>query len=291
MSSYLSGDPITATFSEEFLGQIVENIEALVVENSHEGVNTIVSISGGSCTGKSTIISKGIMERLSIPFTFLDQDTFQNNPNYQSNFDQTYRWDHPNNFSIGECSKALVNLRNNVDVIVPDYSFKTDEPIGKRKLTPTSLILFEGLYASYQNLAPESDLIIYAEAPFYVRLIRRIFRNTMERYRDRDPALILKGFIASVTDAHEDFVRSQRENADAVVQMPFEFSDLIKRFSLAAIEGKVHFDWCTELHGNIKIGLHTDGTFTLIYEGKKYLEFEIDKHSLEKLKQLDWFAF
>ena len=278
------------TFSKDLLNRIVETIEILTYSNRPKGKNTVVSITGGSCTGKSTILSQEIMSRLLIPYTFLNQDTFQNNASYQSKMDPKYRWDHPDNFAIEACKQALTKLKRDKEVKVPDYSFKTDRPIGTRHLNPKPIILFEGLYAAHQELSTESDLVIYLEAPFYVRLIRRIFRNTLERYNGRDPALILNGFITSVMVAHHDFVRSQRRNADMIIKMPFQFTDLISRFSLSPINKKATFDWCIALDKNLQIALHSRGIFSLIYEEKPYLEFEIDNDTFIKLKQMDWFA-
>ncbi|MEM7110283.1 MAG: hypothetical protein AAF519_18800 [Bacteroidota bacterium] len=290
MNSYLFDNPFTIPLSDELLNRLVEKIEKLVPENRFKGVHTLVSISGGSCTGKSSIISKGLTDHLSVPYTLLDQDTFQNNPAYSKNFSQQYRWDHPDNFAIDTCTEALNRLKNNKEVIVPDYSFKADEPIGHKRLNPNPVILLEGLYAAYQNLGQESDFVIYLESPFYARLIRRIFRNTLERYKGRDPALILKGFITSVTKAHTDFVTTQRTNADVVIKMPFDFSDLIDRFALKPLRGLPKYDWCVELADDLTAAITPSGFFTLIYKKEKYLEFEVDSEVQVLLKKLNWKA-
>ena len=235
-------------------------------------------------------MTRDLTNHLSIPYTLLDQDTFQNNPSYAKKISQKYRWDHPDNFSIDACAEALNKLKNHKEVIVPDYSFKTDQPIGNKRLNPNPIILIEGLYAAYQCLGQESDFIIYLEAPFYVRLIRRIFRNTLERYKGRDPALILKGFITSVTKAHTDFVTAQRNNADIIISMPFDFADLIHRFALKPLNKLITYVWGVELDSDLTIAITHSGYFTLIYKEQKYLEFEVDNEVQVLLKKLDWKA-
>lgn len=276
-------------YSEASLNSLVHDIEKPLAHNQSKGKNTLITICGGSCTGKSSIVTKSLIDHFQDRSVVLHQDVFQNNEAYLKNISPTYKWDHPDNFSIGECDRVLTKLLNNEEVDIPDYSFKSDEPIGKVMLQPASIIFFEGLFSGHGKLSEKNDLLIYIEAPFYTRVIRRIFRNTLERYKGRDPALILEGFIETVTKAHHDFVVNQRDKADYILKMPFSFQELIDRFDLSDL-GKANQDleWRVDLQEDLTIAISNKGLFSLVYRGLKYLEFEVENRLIETLKNLDW---
>ncbi|MEM6831062.1 MAG: hypothetical protein AAF551_11160 [Bacteroidota bacterium] len=283
------GKQQTNVFSSELTIELGRVVTGLSKENALQGKNTVVAICGGSCTGKSTQVTSALKEELGDQAVVFHQDAFQNNPSYQASFDETYRWDHPDNFDLRACEDALRGLVTNEVVVIPDYSFQTDEPIGTKTIAPRPIILFEGLYASFKQLLHFSDVVIYAEAPFHARLIRRIYRNTRERYKGRDQGAIVQGFVSSVTQAHRDFVCQQKVCAHLILRMPFHFSELIERFQLVPVAGRAIYDWSVSLGDDLTIGLNgSNHSFLLFYREEKYLEFTMDQLSFERLKELDW---
>ena len=272
--------------------EIIDKFKAIQSKNRTKGLNTVISVCGGSCTGKSSQVAEGILSHLDGRVLLLAQDRYQNDANCLANPEPTYKWDHPRNFGIEQCFDALCKLKRNQSVEVPNYSFTSDQAVSVKVLEPRPFILFEGLYSGYDKLIGWSDFTIYVEAPFYSRMLKRIFRNSLERYNNA-PFDILEGFLSSVMKAHNDFVVLQKEHADLIVEMPFYFRDLQERFDLEPIGDYkpliIEYKYDIDADTSVTLERNRDGRqFNLIYQGKLYLNFEINREMQEKLRTFDW---
>ncbi|MEM6843720.1 MAG: hypothetical protein AAF632_15950 [Bacteroidota bacterium] len=281
--------------SESLLDQLAESVLAQQRIHRRQRLNTIVSIGGGSCTGKSSQVAAGLIERLGDQTSLLAQDRYQRNPEYLKNMHPRYRGDHPNNYGISACGKVLSQLKRGQSVTVPDYAFRPDQPIGSEIIHPHPIIIFEGLYAGHDDLWKHCDLFVYVEAPCYARLLRRILRNTRERYR-KEPALVLRGFLLSVTAAHQNLVVKQKSSADLIIQTDFNISDTIQRFDLTPLPHRF------ELYPEFTFDIDTATTmaitrcdetlmFLLLYQNQPYLIFAIDEELANQLEMSDMWAY
>ncbi|MEM9832732.1 MAG: hypothetical protein AAF944_19025 [Bacteroidota bacterium] len=281
--------------SESLLDQLAESVLAQQRIHRRQRLNTIVSIGGGSCTGKSSQVAAGLMTRLGEQTLLLAQDRYQRNPEYLKNMHPLYRGDHPNNYGISTCGKVLSQLKRGQSVTVPNYAFRPDQPIGSKIIHPRPIIIFEGLYAGHDNLREYCDLFVYVEAPYYARLLRRILRNTCERYR-KEPALVLRGFLSSVTAAHQDFVVKQKSSTNLIIQTGFNISDAIQRFNLTPLPH--HYELSPKFTFDIDAATTITITrrdeilmFLLLYQNQPYLIFAIDEELANQLEMSDMWAY
>lgn len=260
--------------------------------------SVIVSVCGGSCTRKSSLVSAYLVDYFKDKCVLLSQDNFQLQPSYVKNMHPDYRWDHPNNFGITVCCDTLTKLKQNQSVEVPNYNFKKDEPITYKTITPAPIIIFEGLYTNYKGLQNLNDVSVYVKSPWYARMIRRVFRNTLDRYKGRKASDIIDSFCDSVTKAHFDFVKTQEQSSNFVIETELRFDNIIKYYNLKSID-------CTELNNNIFFALNGKDniTFTIkntnlkqfeflfFYNKKLYLKFDMNSEFANKLKNIDWLAY
>lgn len=272
--------------------ETIDKLKAIQSKNSAKGLNTVISVCGGSCTGKSSQVARGILEYLKACVLLFAQDRYQHDADYITNPNPVYEWDHPRNFGIEKCFDALGRLKRNQSVEVPNYSFASDRPAGMERLDPRPFILFEGLYSSYDKLIGWSDFTIYVEAPFYARMLKRIFRNSLERY-NYTPFQILERFLSSVMKAHNDFVIWQKEQADLIVEMPFYFCDLKERFGLKPVGDYqpliIEYKYDIDADTSVTVERNLDSwSFNLIYKDKLYLNFAINREMQERLRSFDW---
>ncbi len=280
--------------TDQNLDALAVDIRAIHADNQKIGRCTVVNIAGGSSTGKSTQIAEGLRARLEPDAQIVSQDNFQLGRDYDLTTDPVYRWDGLGNYGLPESAALLASLRHGLSADMPVYSFSDGRRTGQQTIFSAPIILFEGLYAGFGALRSASDLLVYVEAPLYARLLRRLFRNTHERYR-ADPAVSFHSTITGgVLPAHRDLVRQQRATADVILQTPYAFPDTMARFGLPLITrtyavDTVPFsfrfgtgtDW--RIEADPASGLH----MVLLQDEAPYASFPIDQLVLEQLELLD----
>lgn len=240
------------------LYEVLPKLCRLIEKNTLEGRNTVVGITGGSCTGKSSQVGEGLEKTLPFPCVLLHQDHFQKGSNLE-NLNPIYRWDDPANFGIEESYVLLTKLKQNESYEMPLYDFKQKANVGHQKIQAKQVILFEGLYAAHNELVDVCDFIIYVEVPLFVRCIRRVFRNSFHRYT-LSPQLVLDRLVlGGVYPAHYNLVVHQKKHAHQVMYNYFDFQQIIGDFKLKALPNPKfkQYDWIYALPNFAAIKLKT----------------------------------
>jgi uridine kinase len=174
----------------------------------------LISVAGGSCTGKTTFISQlrsALGDRLSV----IHLDDYQTGSEWDKRKTSVYGWDDPEHFSVPEMERTVSLFLNGKNVSVPQFSLKENRRTGARNIIHTKMLLIEGLYVLQPFLSVVPDMGIYLEAPFYVRFIRRIVRF-MTEVKPEDAATPLRHMVMNTYRAHRAFVSKQKDFADLV---------------------------------------------------------------------------
>jgi len=191
---------------------------------------TLVSISGGSSTGKSTQLLRQLLEEFEGRTEVIQLDCMMGSTVDPEKTHPLYRWDHPDFYELDHIQKCITLLKAGAPVELPVCDFKTKKDIRTRRVNPARILILEGMYSDYGPLQGMADYTLYVEASTAIRLTRRCFRNMYERYSLPDPQKTIEGFFRSVIPAHRDFVRTQRSRADSILNIPYQFSDTLARF-------------------------------------------------------------
>ena len=144
----------------------------------------LIGITGGSGSGKSTIVRK-ISEVLS-DFVFIPQDNYYHSAEYISNENITaYNFDHPDAFDTALLHEHLSLLKQGLPIKMPQYDFvhhrRKEEYID---VVPRPLVIIEGLMILHdKEIRDLLDLKLYVDTPDDIRFIRRLQRDTSERGR------------------------------------------------------------------------------------------------------------
>lgn len=282
-------------FPEDDLEELAEQIRYTSKISRDKGKNAIIGIAGGSCTGKSSQISSELQNLLGSNVLSLAQDDYQLG-NQLKVMDSIYRWDSPNNFGIKDAADALNILKNGGNVTIPVYSFKKRKRSGNKKVSPRPIIIFEGLYAGFEDISEVLDLLIYDEAPLYIRLIRRIFRNSFERYKS-EPFLVLKHLISGgVFPAHRDLVIIQRKKAHYIIKIRNKLSEILTKYGFIYKLETNHLIKIVEefqIEEEVCIRIMEDKEYALyftIYESENcYFITSLDVETYNLLMQLNLF--
>lgn len=273
----------------------VETAEVLLttIDRRRSGIDRpfVVAVAGGSATGKSSQVAARLAERLGHLCSRIEQDNFQQRPAMLDKLNPRYRRDDPLNFGLETCADLLERLRAGQQASMPVYSFQDQRHTGSRTLNVRPVILLDGLYAGHETLQPWIDLSLYVETPLYGRLLRRLFRNQFERYRNADPGRTLQGFLGPVLKAHREQVRDQRGQAHWILQNPYRFAESLERFDLSPVRHQVPIRRTYALPGGLTLEIAgTDPTvpiFRIRYADRLYFPFPVDPATAERLETLD----
>ncbi|ATW03035.1 uridine kinase [Sphingorhabdus sp. YGSMI21] len=178
---------------------------------------TVVGISGGSCSGKSTL-TQLLFEALGPDqCVILPQDDYffglgdapqgKGGPNF----------DHPNAVDFENLCEQLAQLKNGQAIDRPLYDFPTHMPKAETRRTESRpVILVDGiLILQHRPLRELLDLSIFVECDSDTRFARRLERDVRERGRSAQS--VREQFANQVGPMHDLHVEPSKSHADIVI--------------------------------------------------------------------------
>jgi uridine kinase len=176
----------------------------------------IIGISGGSGSGKTTIVNK-ISEVVS-EFAFVAQDNYYKSAEHVSNTNITdFNFDHPNAFDSDLLYTHLKELKADNPIDMPQYDFVRNRRSSiTTRIAPAKLVIFEGIMIFFDRRIRELiDLKLYVDTPDDIRFIRRLKRDIEERGRTVDS--VITQYQEVVRPGHYQFVEPTKAYADLIV--------------------------------------------------------------------------
>ncbi len=176
----------------------------------------IIGISGGSGSGKTTIVRK--ISEIIPDFLFIPQDNYYKSAEYINNKNITaFNFDHPEAFDNELILKQLKTLKNFKAVDMPQYDFvhhrRMDQYI---KIEPKKLIIFEGIMIFFdKRIRDLLDLKLFVDTPDDIRFIRRLKRDTTERGRTVES--VIQQYLEVVRPGHYEFIEPTKMYADLII--------------------------------------------------------------------------
>ncbi len=176
----------------------------------------IIGVTGGSGSGKSTVVRK--ISEVCSDFVFIPQDNYYKSAAFVNNENITaFNFDHPDAFDLELLKEHLIALKNGQAIDMPTYDFvhhrRGDETI---HIEPCNLVIVEGLMVLYEGFIRDLlDLKLFIDTPADIRLIRRIQRDVAER--GRTPESVIKQYIEVVRPGHLNFIEPTKEYADIII--------------------------------------------------------------------------
>jgi uridine kinase len=182
------------------------------------GSPLLVGIAGGSGSGKTTLVRALTTALGEERVAALCQDAY-----YRDRSDvppaarAELNYDVPDAFDSELFTAHLAALRAGQPVRPPVYCFTTHCRLGDgAPVAPRDVVLVEGLLVLHQpEVRRALDLKIFVDAPAWVRVARRVSRDTAER--GRAPEDVLAQLTTTVADAHATYVEPTKMVADLIV--------------------------------------------------------------------------
>ncbi len=176
----------------------------------------IIGISGGSGSGKTTIVRQ--IAEVVPDFVCIAQDGYYKSAEFMDNQHITaFNFDHPSAFDTDLMVEQLRALKRGQTIHVPVYDFvhhrRSPETV---EVVPRSLVLFEGIMVFVDPRVRDLlDLKLYVDTPDDIRFIRRLQRDIKERGRTLES--VVRQYLEVVRPGHLEFIEPTKAYADLII--------------------------------------------------------------------------
>lgn len=186
-------------------------------------MSKLILIAGGTASGKTEISEQviNLVTEHSNKFSLIKMDNYYYDI-YDLNVDspEKINWDKPEVINWNDLIKDINKLKNNKTVYRKEFNFDTSTYFDNKEIIikPSEVLLIEGIFALYnEELNDKADLRIFVEADADVRIIRRILRDSNERYSNFDLNLFFNRWFKEIKVMHEKYVEPTKQNADFII--------------------------------------------------------------------------
>ena len=179
--------------------------------------NYLIGISGGSGTGKTTIV-KSLVNHYGNKTAVLELDSYYKDFSGLTIDDrEKLNFDHPKSFDYNLLNTHINLLLKNEKIKSPIYDYKKHK---RKKLSktiyPNKLIFVEGTLTFYfKEIVKFMSLKIFIQATEKVRYTRRLNRDII--YRDRTKESIHEQYHKTVKPMYDEYVKPLKSQADLVI--------------------------------------------------------------------------
>ena len=185
---------------------------------------TIIGITGGSCSGKSSI-SKKFNQSFGKNCQIICEDSFYKSlTTIQLETVDDYNFDQPNALNFDEMERVILDIKSGKKKIkVPVYNFITHQSTSSIELDliNVQIVIFEGIFLYYhERIRNMLDIKIYVDTDSDTRLTRRINRDILLRGRTLDS--ILKRYHKFVKPGFETYIQSCKKHANIIIPFGVE---------------------------------------------------------------------
>jgi uridine kinase len=177
-----------------------------------------IGISGGSGSGKTTIVRRIFKEVPERSIAIIEHDAYykdQSNITYEERCKTNY--DHPFAFDTDLFVEHIKELKKGSVIQKPIYDYSTHNRKKETiKVEPKEIIIVEGLLVFYEERIRDLlDIKIFVDTDADIRILRRINRDMRDRGRSLES--IMNQYMSTVRPAHEQFIEPTKKYADIIV--------------------------------------------------------------------------
>ncbi len=178
----------------------------------------IIGITGGTGSGKTTVVEQIIAELPKDEVCVISQDSYYKDTSHLT-YDERVEinFDHPNSIDFELLVGHLQELRNGKSFEQPVYSFVNHNRTAETFTTfPRKVVIVEGiLILTHPDIREMFDIKVYVHADSDERLIRRLKRDMADRGRDLNE--VLNRYQNTLKPMHQQFIEPTKEFADIIV--------------------------------------------------------------------------
>jgi uridine kinase len=189
----------------------------------------IIGITGGTGSGKTTLVSKLATHFKKDELCIISQDSYYKETDNLSEEERiSLNFDHPNAIDFDLLYKQLQQLKNKETIAQPIYSFlKHNRTLETEKTSPKNIIIVEGiLIFNDKRILDLFDLTVFVDADANERLTRRIKRDAEERGRSLEE--VTTRYKTTLKPMHDLYIEPFKRNSDIVVPYNTENKKIVQ---------------------------------------------------------------
>lgn len=180
---------------------------------------TIIGISGGTASGKTTValnIKRESETYGSVAVIRLD-DYYKKQDEIPLEERKKVNYDHPSAYDSNLLIKHLKDLKAGKEIQKPIYDFVNHTRAKESVIIkPSNIIIVEGIMIfAISKLLKMFDIKLFVDTPDDIRFIRRLLRDTNQRGRSVDS--VINQYLTTVRPMHEQFVEPSKVFADVII--------------------------------------------------------------------------
>ena len=178
----------------------------------------IIGITGGTGSGKTTIVNEVINLFDASEICLLSSDSYyKNNASLDFNQRDKLNYDIPEAIDFDLLNKHIDSLKQEINIDVPNYCFTTHLRLEKTTvLEPKKILIIEGiLILTNKTLRDSINYSVFLDCPRDVRFQRRLDRDIKERGRNYNDVINL--FETRLDIMHSEFVEPHKTFCDLIL--------------------------------------------------------------------------
>lgn len=178
----------------------------------------VIGIAGGTGSGKTTVVKKIMQLFPKHDVALLSQDNYyKDNGHLPMEERQKINFDHPESVEFSLLEKHIKDLKHDIPIEEPIYSYLTCERSAKTvHIEPKKVIIVEGILIFNDKMIRNAcDIKVFVDAAADERLIRIIKRDMLERGRTAEA--VIERYEKTVKPMHEQFIEPTKKYADLIL--------------------------------------------------------------------------
>ena len=178
----------------------------------------IIGITGGTGSGKTTIVNEVINLFDASEISLLSSDSYyKNNASLDFNQRDKLNYDIPEAIDFDLLNKHIDLLKQEININVPNYCFTTHLRLEKTTVVePKKILIIEGiLILTNKTLRDSINYSVFLDCPRDVRFQRRLERDIKERGRNYNDVINL--FETRLDIMHSEFVEPHKKFCDLIL--------------------------------------------------------------------------
>ena len=178
----------------------------------------IIGITGGTGSGKTTIVNEVINLFDASEICLLSSDSYyKNNASLDFNQRDKLNYDIPEAIDFDLLNKHINLLKQEININVPNYCFTTHLRLEKTTVVePKKILIIEGiLILTNKTLRDSINYSVFLDCPRDVRFQRRLDRDIKERGRNYNDVINL--FETRLDIMHSEFVEPHKKFCDLML--------------------------------------------------------------------------
>ena len=176
----------------------------------------LIGITGGSGSGKSTVVRK--ISEAHPDSICIAQDNYYKSASFVNNHNiLAFNFDHPDAFDMDLMVENLKDLKAGKAIDMPQYDFvKHQRKTETKHIEPKTIIIVDGLMVLYdKRIRDLLDLKLFVDTPSDIRFVRRLQRDIKERGRTVES--VVEQYINVVRPGHFNFIEPCKEYDDLII--------------------------------------------------------------------------